>query len=437
MKIFSVLRIHFIAVLFVTLASRVYAQEIFCSLPDQVIKAHGKIYPIKGGGNKYFKIYRQPKLEGLIDSTGKFILPASFKYIGNIANGYVTARLPNDAFVLINLSTGRRLPLPYQAVSPDILDGTITVKHNNAPQLIDLKNNILIPSGKFQSLADPSEGLLPVLKNGLYGFADYRGNVVIPCKYYYVDSFYKGRAIVYAGNKDQQLEGMVDKQGNELLKPIYKRLLMVEENISVQDTSGKIAVFNKEGNRLTSFIYSHIYDDTKDDYVIASRDGADFLMNSEGKEMFKSEYLGLNKDNGIAGPVKNGYIIAHQYNSDGQLKYGVLKFDGSIVLPLQYDFLDGFGQTELVMLPARTEKYGSIDYQGSIVLQPKYDEVLLKAGKGYVVRLDEKIGVVDQKGKILIPFLYDALADDQPMCLLSLRKGTQTHYYDLNFTKQK
>ena len=412
-----------------------YAQEIACKLSPELLRLYPKVYPISGGGTSYYKIFGQQKQEGLVDSTGKVVLDPSYKYIGNISGNFLTVKLSNGSYQLMNISSGEKIALPYEAVSPDIQDGTITVRKDKGPQLIDLQNNILIPEGMFTSHSDAAEGLIPVQQGTLYGYADYHGKIVVPPKYYYADGFFNGLGLVYSANGDSQLEGLVNRAGHEVLPPVYRKILYVDVNMSVEDTTGKTALFKRDGTQITPFIYDNIYDQTNDHYVVGTRDHADFLLDTNGRETFKSEYLQLNNDGGPSGLIKNSFVIASNYNSDGILKYGLIKYDGTVVLPLFYDFLDGFGDEELIMLPPGTEKYGTIDYQGREVLKPQYDEILMKTASGYVVRLEDKIGVIDKSGKILIPFKYDSLADDRPLCLISLRTGDTVDYYNQNLVK--
>ena len=59
-----------------------------------------------------------------------------------------------------------------------------------------------------------SDTLLPVKRDGLYGYADITGNVVIPCQWIEAGSFREGLAQIM--NKKRKI-GFIDKEGREVI----------------------------------------------------------------------------------------------------------------------------------------------------------------------------------------------------------------------------
>ena len=88
----------------------------------------------------------------------------------------------------------------------------------------DDKLQILNESGKsisnetYSYVGDFSEGLLPVEKNGKFGFINKNGKLVIPYKFDYADKMLNGVSVIKIDGK----YGLINRKGNYKIKPQFE-----------------------------------------------------------------------------------------------------------------------------------------------------------------------------------------------------------------------
>lgn len=83
-------------------------------------------------------------------------------------------------------------------------------------------------------------------------------NLLSSLPYATIDNFVEGRAVVITRNGKM---GMIDYDGNEVLKPIYDKIIFMEDDGSSRVyRNGRIAIFDYDGKRITTWmaLYSRI-----------------------------------------------------------------------------------------------------------------------------------------------------------------------------------
>lgn len=168
---------------------------------------------------------------GLIDTKGNWIIKPSYKvHYSNQVYPEVQRLVLSDApleDILLDFK-GRKLSGKYEKISP-FSENFAVVKKNNQYNFINLEGKE-ISSQSFQDLESFSEGLAVfTTKNGLKGFIDTTGKIVIEPKYKSSTSFYKGFAKV----KDNQKTYFIDYTGEEKKLPL--NLNWKEEEIDVMN----------------------------------------------------------------------------------------------------------------------------------------------------------------------------------------------------------
>ena len=87
--------------------------------------------------------------------------------------------------------------------------------------------------------------LFPCKQDGLYGFADKEGNIVLPCQWRDARGFHCGRAWV---RNQEGLYGFIDETGNVVVPCQWKRVYsFTEELAAVQDAQGLWGYIDKSG----------------------------------------------------------------------------------------------------------------------------------------------------------------------------------------------
>lgn len=141
------------------------------------------------------------------------------------------------------------------------------------------------------SFREMVEGRRPFEKDGLWGFSDCDGRIVIEPKYDIVGEFSEARAVVGLGG----MAGLIDRSGNEILPLEYDELSWDGNALVYADLIGKKGCFDRMGAPVVPCLYDWI-----------------------------GEF-----SNGLALVVKNG-------------KHGFVDFNGKEVLPLVYDSATSF-----------------------------------------------------------------------------------------------
>ena len=121
---------------------------------------------------------------GAMDSQGKVVVPVKFDFLSKFIDGYATARLKNDFYIVDNIG-----------------------------------NDILINEESVVNIKMFSEGLALFTNNdGLNGFINEQGEIAIPAQYEKVGYFNAGLA--WTRNSDG-LIGYIDKNGEWVIEPKF------------------------------------------------------------------------------------------------------------------------------------------------------------------------------------------------------------------------
>ena len=179
------------------------------------------------------------------------------------------------------------------------------------------------------------EGLLAVEKDGLCGYINKNGEVIIDLKYYACGRFLDGEAIVNIGGSTQ----LIDSKGNEILDKAYSILLRDEISKSFifeeHDTSGW-GLLDKDGEIIFNPTFSTARVSTNGLFVVSTDDKRkNKYINGEGEELFDLEFQ-------FAHAFANGYATVAKDD-----KYGLINTEGNLVIDYQYDstdlYVDNYG----------------------------------------------------------------------------------------------
>jgi len=129
-------------------------------------------------------VIRIKKRWGAIDKNGKLVVPVKYDFVSKFIDGYATARIKDEFYVLDN--TGKEISITEMGITK---------------------------ISKF------SEGLaLYTNKKGLMGFVNNNGEVVIPAIYKKLGYFNAG--VAWARNMDGKI-GYINKQGDWVIEPKF------------------------------------------------------------------------------------------------------------------------------------------------------------------------------------------------------------------------
>ncbi|MEC5172730.1 WG repeat-containing protein [Chryseobacterium nepalense] len=323
------------------------------------------------------------------------------------------------------------IPFEYDFLNP-FKDG-LAYAENDHKKFFITSGNLKL-KGDYDEVRIFSEGLAAVRKNNKWGFIDNRGSLIIPMQYNAVDYFrVSGLCKVTRNGKS----GFIDKQGKEVIPIIYEDALqeMKDRNVIVKK-GGKWAVFDSTGKQLSEFKYAelkraYITDFSKD---IFDRDESTFFENGAALGVVNGKYEFIDVK-ALAAFPDNKFDSASVFDTFKNAvvkrngKYGIIKTDGTFKVPLIYDLIEYFDTNHAFSeyYNARKGKIYSIFNRDLKKIGESHQAVyndFSNSNPTLIFRnLQEKTGMVDWQGNILIPFDYDDLRKIESTSFLWVRKG--------------
>lgn len=305
--------------------------------------------------NNGIAIYKSNMLYGLINKYGNIIIPPTYYNIEYIHNKYYKAS-PNISRISYDIidSTGKKLKEGTYFDSIIYNDNSIIIqeKHRKV-KLYDKEFNPL--SKDYYNIEKSMCGLLKV--------SNLKGN----------------------SNKLEYIYGIIDEKGNELIKPKYKSISIINSNkLLVIDKKEKVKIINLKEKTLER-IKSN-YSDIgifQNDKAICSLNNKEGIINSNGINIVDNIYYWI----------------------------GILN-DGNYRVALN-------------------GKYGIIDNNGNLIIDILYDSIGLFKNGNYCLRMGNKIIVTNNKGKII--FDIENYNIDETTFGYKLEKYTSTLHREVIF----
>ncbi len=301
----------------------------------------------------------------------------------------------------------------------------------------------------YEHVGQFSEGFFPVMQDGVGGYLDVKGNIVIPMEYEVVTSFSNGLASVKKNGK----YGCINAE-NEIVIPFdYDSALRFQNGISVAKKEGKCFLIDKENHIVSNRLYDYL--------TIVEREESPNYLKSElfGKDIYvtdgnKRDYMDRN-GNLFSGLVYDDMRISHDnayilVKSDNL--WGCIDINNNVIIPVIYEKIDYAGEGHFIvrkdasvqLLNDSMEilidcKDDSINYIGADFIQvwegaifegtlretiydrrgnrlfesPK-DHFVSVSGYDYLylysyAQEQTKVGIIDRAGTEIIPIKYDQI----------------------------
>lgn len=230
----------------------------------------------------------------IIDESGKVITPKAYSIISDYQEGRAVAANTNEQgeylYGYLNRRGNEVIALSYESAN-NFINGKALVKMKAGSfALIDLTGKVL-KSYPYEMVDDYGEGMLAFRKSneGKWGYMDESGKVMIEPKFTGTQSFIEGKAIVNVDNN----YGLIDTQGNYIIKPNYNSLLYLGENRFALGKSPdpenpylfpKYAIADSSGQLYTGFIYNGV-SSYKDGIASAYNDENTFFIDKHGQRI--------------------------------------------------------------------------------------------------------------------------------------------------------
>jgi WG repeat protein len=283
--------------------------------------------------------------------------------------------------------------------------------HTSRAGFINTNGQIEIPL-QWNGASSFSEGLAAVSTNGLCGFIDKSGRMVIPpspAKWVNRESlFLGGFALVIS--RDYKF-GVIDRTGKIILEPEFTGFELGNQMVVLQ--KDKNAIIDKSGHVAGDFWWDSIQDPpmltmandidpveyrpkVANDYTVkVKKDNKWGLVDINGKIVVQSIW----EDVGFS---ESGFTPVKQ---DG--KWGLLDSSGKLVIQPQWEAVNYPALAGKIITAKKNGKWGLFNLAGKVAAKPEWDAVSTFSEGLAAVQVADKWGLIDQSGKIICPPQWD------------------------------
>jgi len=363
-----------------------------------------------------------------------FLLFISLNTIAQVPPGY-----ENDEGDLSGYGTGS---YGGDLDRSDIHTGLTIVKEGNLYG-INFKDSVVLKP-QYDNI-EKINWFYKLKKKGKYGLANFKGQLILPLEYDSImaNRYPQGNSVLI--NKKGKW-GSLDKNGAILIAPKHKHILYSDE------VNKYSLVKENKNDRPTLF-----YNDTK---ICKDADNITFYQNvailrrDKKYGVFKGErntvpfaydsiYTGIAEY--VDRQIKKTYVFNNRNSLVNNVivknngKYGLISADGAVVFEPIYDmvqykskyynitlnkkkgvyFEDSHKKTDVIYDEVRSEvskyvtiinnnKLGLLDYKGAVVVPVEYDKITdINFKNGFLVVKNGKAGIMRDNGEMAVPLIYD------------------------------
>lgn len=299
---------------------------------------------------------------GLIDAkTGKEITPIKYDDIHAFYDGLgITGAKIGKKWGLINIKGEEITPFKYDNISV-FENGLCIVKMLENYQkkfgFINTSGKEVTPIKYEDARELKADGLAAVKLNGKWGFIDENGREIVPIKYDFVTNFVQGFAEV--------------------------------------ELNGKSNLIGINGKNALSSDYDYISFDKQKQYFTAEKQGIQYVIYMNGRELIPIQCEEILKFDGVFGKVTVNGTEKYIYNA------------GNKILYLDYEEMRNFSEGLAAVLG--DYQWGFVDTNDNEVLPFIYDDANSFENGLAIVKKGEKWGAIDKTGKEIIPIKYKSL----------------------------
>jgi len=328
------------------------------------------------------------KKYGLYDIKGKELLPVVYDYIWDYNEKYLIVS-KNNKWGFVDSLGNEIIPCEYEKIgemSNSIFNSQISFNFT-----FERSYRVYYSQANYNESKGYSEGLIKVKKKK-WGFIDETGKFIIKPIYDDTQMFSNGMAAI----KRKDKWGFIDKTGKIVIKPKYDNVTSFEEEIAFFQEKNKWGIINKTGK-------------------IISKPKYELLMSYQSNPAIIKEnkkYSFINEKGNISSIAYDSldYFIGNIAWAKKGNKFGIINKNEEIILDFIYDdYFPFFMQPDGIILSRihLNNKIGFVNNDGKIIIEPKYDgfKGWLKNGK-IVAFKDGSASVIDTLGHTLVPYKY-------------------------------
>ncbi|MCC7303623.1 MAG: WG repeat-containing protein [Bacteroidia bacterium] len=271
--------------------------------------------------------------------------------------------------------------------------------------------------------------LLPGRQNGKWGFVDSGGVWLIPPIYDWCEPF--SGAVAAVGKDDKA--GFIDKTGRVIFPLVFNEVESFSNGLAEVTLNGKSGVVSLTGKQIIPCEYEEIYTEPDAGLICLKKDGkygycdlkgssvADFIFDKTDRFRMGTAPAEQNGKWGLI-DMKGKWVVRPEYDgispgSEGRYmkvvkngRKGVIRYDGKEIIPCRFQEIGDCSENSFPVLDSA--HIGYMDTSGNWIVKPVYEPS--EPGCGFknglaVAWKAGKAGMIDRKGKFVIPFDYESI----------------------------
>lgn len=390
-----------------------------------------KLTQIEQNDIKYYVLKKEQKY-GVIDNEGSIIVEPTYRNV-EIPNPTTdlficteSDDLANPTWKAINASNEQVLAqYNISAIQINQLTSYVPYEKNVLKYKDGSLYGIIDLSGKkiteaiYEEISglDYKEGYLKVKENGLYGIINIKGTTIIKPEYenitadgyYSKDTKYSKAGFILRTKTDNGYKfGYATYNGKVVLEPIYNevnRITEIEDDKNVyllSSTNGKYGLTKNEKQIIENEYEDIVYDKTSN-LLIVNKDEIKGVYNIEGKIIIPIDYTSITIGGDYINAIKDETRVI--FDISGQ------KLDTDITSHLKVS--DNYS-----IIIDKDNNYNIVDNSNNKLLNDKYVYIEFFKDNLFIATQENRTGVIDANGKIIVPLKYGTVQKIEKVDLL-------------------
>lgn len=327
---------------------------------------------------------------GLIDRTGRQVVPARYSAVGETdAFGYTS--IQTDRGVGLLLPDGSELfPPRYQDIQ--VLDSLLYgIMDEGKWRVVDRSGRTVLAAGYDRVRSAGKPGLLFYFQNGFWGVVNASGTRLLDARYDEIELSPAGDFMLRSGD----FRGLARSDGRVIVPPRFTSVERLGPELILAARDGRQGGFSGAGQVLFPVEYRQV-NPLGDNHLL--------LRRGEQLDLF-SRSLGRM----IAERAAGDFALFSEHYLSVRIgdKLGLITTGGAATLPVIYQeiqpFLRGLFRVK------QKGAWGLVGGSEEIVLPCEYDYISPLSGGGCLLRRGGKFGLANYRGEVIQPCTYDRI----------------------------
>ena len=330
---------------------------------------------------------------GYFDKEGKTIIAPQYDHLGVFQDGLAVAS-KNDKYGLINKKNQVVVDFVFDEIL-EFVDARGIVFKGDSVGLIDRSGREVVPI-IYNDIITLGNGLIAVKEksDSNYFISDINFSPKTAAVFEEIQEFKKGISVV----KTKDGFGVLNTNCQWLIPAAFESIRFLNDTLVEYGLAGKKGLRTLNNLKLTEAIYDDFSKfDAVEKQFIAKQGTLIFYLNDQGKLLFETpmEYF------------PNAFEVALFYKGISVFrkkgKYGLIDAAGKEYLKPTFDALG----RPLVAIPAiKDQKWGIVDWKGRSILPYEFDNIETIGYFGFIVEKNGLLGFMDQGFRLTIPISF-------------------------------